>query len=152
MFNKYISKLLVTSLIIILLYNISSILIISFSLKNDAYFSKVINFLPYNYSIFFIKPLTLKKKDFQIKSSGSTKFYNLLNKTEKKSALDSNYWEIKVLHQISNGSSRSEFERNFINLFVLSKNNKKKNKSLKLYYLRNIPRLSDDLGRIIMQK
>ena len=126
LFNKYISKLLVTSLIIILLYNISSILIISFSLKNDAYFSKVINFLPYNYSIFFIKPLTLKKKDFQIKSSGSTKFYNLLNKTEKKSALDSNYWEIKVLHQISNGSSRSEFERNFINLFVLSKNNKKK--------------------------
>ena len=151
-FSKYISKLFVTSLIIILLYNIFSILIISFSFKNNAYFSNVINFLPYNYSIFFIKPLMLKKKDVQTTSAVSKKLNKLLNKTENKSALDYKYWEMKVLHQMNNSINRDEFEKNFINFFVLSKKNKKKNKSLKLYYLRNIPRFSDEVGRIVLSE
>ena len=121
-FKNYINKLLTYSLIIISLYNIFSILIISFSFKNDAYFSKVINFLPYNHSIFFIKPLIFNKKDFQTNSRDSEKLYNLINTTEKKSALDPKYWELKVLYQINNNSNRLDFERNFINLFILSKN------------------------------
>ena len=93
-----------------------------------------------------------KKKDIQIKSLGSEKLYYLISKTEKKSALDYKYWETKVLHQINNSNDRVEFERNFINLFTLSKNNKKKNRSLKLYYLRNIPRFSEEVGLIVMSK
>lgn len=95
--------------------------------------------------------MIFKKKDIQNKSISSKKLYNLISKTEKKSALDYTYWEVKILHQINNNSSKIEFEKNFINLFVLSKNNKKKNKSLKLYYLRNIPRFSNEVGSIIIE-
>ncbi len=60
------------------------------------------------------------------------------------------YWEIKILHQINNKNIKADFERNFINLAILSKNNIKKHKSIKLYYLRNIPRFSKDVGKIIL--
>ena len=150
--KKYINKLLIISLIIISLYNIFSILFISYSLKIGDYFSKTIDYLPYKYTIFFTKPLLIKKADIQIISSDSKKLYNLISKTEKNSALDYKYWEIKILHQINNGSNRLDFERNFINLFILSKNNLKKNKTLKLYYLRNIPRFSEEVGKIVMSK
>ena len=150
--NKYINKILIISLIIISLYNIFSILIISYSTKIDDYFSKTINFLPYNYSIFFIKPIMINKKDIGGTSLYSKKIFNLIKKTERKSALDYKYWETKVLHQINNDVDKIEFEKNFLNLFILSKNNKKKNKTLKLYYLRNIPRFSDEAGRVVLSK
>ena len=150
--KKYINKFLIISLIIISLYNIFSILIISYSLKIGEYFSKTINYLPYKYTIFLTKPLLIKKSDIQVISSESKKLYKLISKTENNSALDYKYWELKILHQINNGSNRLDFEKNFINLFILSKKNSKKNKALKLYYLRNIPRFSEKVGRIVMSK
>ena len=92
----------------------------------------------------------INKKDIGGTSLYSKKIFNLIKKTERKSALDYKYWETKVLHQINNDVDKIEFEKNFLNLFILSKNNKKKNKSLKLYYLRNIPRFSDSVGKIII--
>ena len=150
--NKYINKLLISILIIISLYNIFSILIITYSPKISGFFSETLRYLPYNYSIFFTRPLIYTKKDIQSNSSESKKLYDLISKTEKKSALDYKYWETKVLFQMNNEIQRSEFEKNFINLFILSKNNEKKNKSLKLYYLRNIPRFSKNVQEIVMSK
>ena len=124
----------------------------SFSYKIDGYFAKTLNYLPYKYSIFFQKPLLYSKKDIQNNNSDSKKLYYLINSTEKKSALDYVYWEAKMLHQINNPSSKKEFEKNFINLVILSKNNIKKKKSLRLYYLRNVPRFSEEIGDIIKSK
>ena len=89
------------------------------------------------------------KKDVEANNSDSRKLYYLLNLTENKSLLDYNYWEIKMLHQIGNPSTKKEFEKNFINLAILSKNNLKKKKALKIYYLRNVPRFSKEVGDII---
>jgi uncharacterized protein YfdQ (DUF2303 family) len=111
---------------------------------------KTFNYLPYKYSIFFKKPLMFSKQDIQINNQISKKLYYLISKTEKKSALDYTYWEIKILHQIISQTEKTDFERNFINLAVLSKNNIEKKKSLKLYYLRNIPRFSKEVGSIIL--
>ncbi len=94
----------------------------------------------------------INKKDIGGTSLYSKKIFNLIKKTERKSALDYKYWETKVLHQINNDVDKIEFEKNFLNLFILSKNNKKKNKTLKLYYLRNIPRFSDEAGRVVLSK
>ena len=150
--NKYISKLLIIFLIIISFYNIFSIFILLFSSKIDDYFGKTLSYLPYKYSIFFQKPLLYSKKDIQANNSNSKKLYDLLSTTEKKSALDYFYWEAKMLHQISNQSSKKEFEKNFINLAILSKNNENKKKLLRLYYLRNVPRFSKEVGDIITSK
>ena len=105
--------------------------------------------MPYKYSIFFQKPLLYSKKTIQTNSSESKKLYNLINSTEGRSALDYYYWEIKMLHQIGNISTKKEFEKNFINLAILSKNNEKKKKALRLYYLRNIPRFSSEVRDIV---
>ena len=73
-----------------------------------------------------------------------------MSSTEKRSALDYTFWEIKILHQINNENIKPEFERNFINLVILSKNKIKKNESLRLYYLRNIPRFSSDVADLFI--
>jgi len=148
--NKYISKLVIISLIIISFYNIFSILMLSFSSRIEDNLMKTFNFLPYKYSIFFKKPLMISKKDFQVNSPASKKLYNQISTTEKKSVLDPFFWEIKILHQINNKALKKDFERSFINLAILSKNNAKKKKLLKLFYLRNIPRFSKEVGSIIL--
>lgn len=149
-FNKYINKLVIIILIIISFYNIFSILILSFSAKIEGNLGKTLNYMPYKYSILFQKPLLYSKNDIQVNSPNSKKLYYLLNVTEKKSALDYNYWEIKILHQIINQDIKQEFENDFINFAILSKNNEKIKKALRLYYLRNIPRFSSEAGKIIL--
>ncbi len=144
--NKYIIKI----LIIISFYNIFSILVIIFSPKIDDYYTKIINYLPYKHSIFFMKPLMFNKEIMETDTVMSKKLFQLINKTENKSVLDYKFWEIKLLYQINNSSSRDEFERNFINLIILSKNNPRRFKSLKLYYLRNVPRFSNEVREIVM--
>ena len=106
--------------------------------------------MPYKYSIFFQKPLLHSKKDIQTNSSFSKKLYYLINTTEKKSALDYNYWETKMLHQINDQNIKKDFERSFINLIILSKNNENKKKILRVYYLRNIPRLSKEVRDTVL--
>jgi hypothetical protein len=123
---------------------------LSFSSKIEGNLMKTFNYLPYKYSIFFQKPLLYSKKDIQTNSPTSKKLYQLINSSEKKSAFDYTYWELKVLYQVSNQNIKNDFERNFINLAILSKNNIKKKKSLRLFYLRNIPRFSKELGAIIL--
>ena len=73
-----------------------------------------------------------------------------MNTTERKSALDHSYWEMKTLYQITNNDLGVDFEKNFINYAILSKNNKRKQKMLKLFYLRNIPRFSNEVRDIIL--
>jgi len=148
--NIYINKILIFSLIFLVFYNIFSILIISFSPKFDGSLVKSINYLPYKYSIFFKKPLKFSKKSLQFNNQNSKKLYQLLNATEKKSLLDYTYWEMKTLYQITNKDLRSDFENDFINYAILSKNNEVKKKSIKLFYLRNIPRFNKEVGKIIL--
>ena len=148
--NKYINKVLIFGLIIIVFYNIFSIFILLSNYKIEGHLAKFFNYLPYKYSIFFNKPFKFSKQLLQAKNSRSKKLYSLINTTEKKSVLDYSYWEMKILYQISNKSDQAEFEKDFINLVILSKNNLGKKKSLKLFYLRNIPRFSKEVGDIII--
>jgi hypothetical protein len=106
---------------------------------------KTFNYLPYKYTIFFLKPLMFSKRDIQLNNSTSKKLHKLINATEKKSMFDPNYWETKMLYQINNQNNKIEFERSYINLVTLSKNNKKRTKVLKVYYLRNVPRFSKEV-------
>tara|TARA_B100001173_G_C15798494_1_gene466596 strand:- start:53 stop:343 length:291 start_codon:yes stop_codon:yes gene_type:complete len=89
------------------------------------------------------------KRDIQLNNSNSKKLHKLINATEKKSMLDPNYWQTKMLYQINNQNNKIEFERSFINLVTLSKNNKKRTKALKVYYLRNVPRFSKEVKDFI---
>ena len=74
------------------------------------------------------------KKNIQSNRSSSKKLFDLINSTEKKSLLDYTYWETKILHQINNKSTKNDFERNFINLVILTKNNVEKKRTFKLFF------------------
>ena len=75
---------------------------LSFSSRIEGNLMKTFNYLPYKYSIFFQKPLLYSRRDIQTNSSNGKKLYQLINNTEKKSALDYTYWELKILYQIKN--------------------------------------------------
>ena len=92
------------------------------------------------------------KKMIQVNDPTSKKIYYLMNSTENKSALDYYYWNNKLLYLASNNQYSSDFERNFQNAVILSKNNFEIKKALRLFYLRNIPRFSKETQRLVISE
>ena len=150
--NKYINKVLIFGLTIIVFYNIFSIFILLFSSKIDGHLSKYFNYLPYKYSIYFQSPLKYSKRTLQGNNNESQKFFNILKTTEKKSALDYSYWNNKLLYQVSQKKNSINFEKNFQNAVILSKNNLGLKKTLKIFYLRNIYRFSNETRDLVLSK
>ena len=73
-----------------------------------------------------------------------------MSASENKSALDYYYWNYKTLYLISEKEFFDDFEKSFQNSVILSKNNLVQKKSLRLFYLRNIPRFSKETRDIVM--
>jgi hypothetical protein len=149
-FSKYIHKLLIFGLIIIIFYNIFFILILLFNQKIDGFLLKSWNYSPYNYSELFKKTAGYSKKHLKIKNYTSERLFNLMVATENKSALDYYYWNNKMLYLISNKEFFDDFEKSFQNSVILSKKSLRQKKSLRLFYLRNIPRFSEETKKIVM--
>jgi len=148
--NKYINKILIFGLIIIVFYNIFSIFILLFNSKIDGHLLKSLNYLPYKYSIYFQSPLKYSKRTLQVNNDESERLFNILKTTEKKSALDYSYWNNKLLYQVNQKKSLINFEKNFQNAVILSKNNLDLKKTLKLLYLRNIYRFNSETKDLIL--
>ena len=92
------------------------------------------------------------KKHLQVNDSLSQKLYQLMNATENKSALDYYYWNNKLLYLTTNNQFSGDFEKNFQNAIILSKNNQDIELALRLFYLRNIPRFSKETQELIMSE
>ena len=92
------------------------------------------------------------KNHLQVNDSISQKLYQLMNATENKSALDYYYWNNKLLYLTANNQFSSDFEKNFQNAVVLSKNNSDIELALRLFYLRNIPRFSKETQELIISR
>ena len=92
------------------------------------------------------------KNHLQVNDSISQKLYQLMNATENKSALDYYYWNNKLLYLTANKQYSGDFERNFQNAVVLSRNNSDIKLALRLFYLRNIPRFSKETQELVILK
>ena len=123
-----------------------------FNHRIGGFLLKSWNYSPYKYSELFKKSIGYSKKHLQIKDQTSNKLYYLMNATENKSALDYYYWNNKLLYLTSNKLYSGDFESNFQNAVILSKNNFDINKALRLFYLRNIPRFSKETQQIVLSK
>ena len=128
------------------------ILILLFNHRIDGFLLKSWNYSPYKYSELLKKSIGYSKKNLEVKGLTSQKIYYLMNATENKSALDYYYWNNKLLYLTSNRLYSDDFERNFQNAVVLSKNNTDIHLALKLFYLRNIPRFSEETQKLIISK
>jgi len=148
--KKYINKVLIFGLIIIVFYNIFSIFILLFNYKIEGSLSKSFDYLPYKHTIYFQNPIRYSKKLLQSNNMDSKKFFNVLRTTENKSALDYSYWNNKLLYKVSKNYNFKNFEKDFQNAVILSKNNLSLKKTLKLFYLRNILLFSNETKNLIL--
>ena len=124
--------------------------ILFFNHKIDGSFSKFFNYLPYKHSVYFQKPLRYSKKILQANNNESKRLFNILKTTENKSALDYSYWNNKLLYKVSKNYNFNNFEKDFQNAVILSKNNLSLKKILKLFYLRNILLFNNETKNLIL--
>ena len=130
----------------------AKILILLFNHRIDGFLLKSWNYSPYKYSELFKKSGGYLKNHLQVNDSISQKLYQLMNATENKSALDYYYWNNKLLYLTANKQYSGDFERNFQNAIVLSRNNSDIKLALRLFYLRNIPRFSKETQELVILK
>ena len=123
-----------------------------FNHRIEGFLLRSWNYSPYKYSELFEKSVGYSKKHLQIKDPISQKIYYLMNATESKSALDYYYWNNKMLYIISNKQFSSDLERSFQNAVNLSRNNSDIKTVLRLFYLRNIPKFSEQTQKIVMSE
>ena len=126
--------------------------ILVFNHKIEGSFSKIFNYLPYKHSVYFQKPIRYSKKILQTNNNKSKKFFSILISTENKSALDYSYWNNKVLYKVSKNYNSKEFEKDFQNAVILSKNNLRLKKTLKFFYLKNISLFNNETKKLILSK
>jgi hypothetical protein len=123
-----------------------------FNHRIDGFLLNSWNYSPYKYSELFKGSIGYSKKHLQTKDPISKKIYYLMNATENKSALDYYYWNNKLLYLTANRQYSGDFERNFQNAVVLSGNNSDIKLALRLFYLRNIPRFSQETKELVIPK
>ena len=57
---------------------------------------------------------------------------------------------MKLLYQVAKNKDLVNFEQNFQNALILSKNNLRLKKSLKMLYLRNIYKFNDETKTLVL--
>ena len=75
---------------------------------------------------------------------------SFLSKNINKNLLNINYWNQKLIITNYDKNKNQNFEEAFINLFFLTKNNKKKNLDLKKYFIVNYDYFSEKNKKIII--
>ena len=125
--------------------------ILFFNYKIEGSFLKFFNYLPYKHTAYFQKPLRYSKKILQANNNESKRFFTIVRTAENKSALDYSYWNNKLIYKVSQKNSLNNFEKDFQNAVILSKNNLDLKKTLKFFYLRNITNFSEETKNLILQ-
>ena len=105
---------------------------------------------PINIPFFLRNLLVIQKIYYKLTIKPVKSFIIFWALLKKNQLLDYSYWNNKLLYQISHNIDLNDFEKNFQNSVILSKNNLNLKKSLKLFYLRNIPRFSKETRDIVM--
>ena len=75
---------------------------------------------------------------------------SFLNKNINRNLLNTNFWNKKLIIDSYDKNISKNFERSFMNLFFLTKNNKEKNLDLKKYFILNYNYFSEKNKKIIL--
>ena len=76
---------------------------------------------------------------------------SFLDKNINRNLLNINFWNQKLIVESYDKDKNKNFERSFVNLFFLTKNNKEKNLDLKRYFISNFNYFSDPTKKIILE-
>ena len=134
-------------LIILILYNIISLLVLFLPFKSLKY--SLWNMMPYDYKYLVNYPNDLKNLSL-LNSTNRDFIKEGLNKNSSRNILDINYWNYNLIIDSYSKEKNQDFEKSFINLFFLTKNNQSKNLDLKKYFISNYNLFSEKSKKIIL--
>ena len=135
------------SLIILVIYNIISLLVLFLPFKSLKY--SLWNVMPYDYKYLINYPTNQKDLSL-LNSTNRDKIKEGLNKNFSRNTLDINYWNYNLIIDSYSKENNKNFEQSFINLYFLTKNNQTKNLDLKKYYISNYKFFSEKSKKIIL--
>ena len=148
MANIHTFKYLKYSLIILILYNIISLLVLFFPFKSLKY--KLWNLTPYDYKYLINYPTNLK--DLSLLNSTNREYIKtILKQNLSKNLLNINFWNYNLIIDNYSKDVSKDFEKSFTNLFFLTKNNQSKNFDLKNYFILNYSFFSEKTKKKILR-
>ena len=105
--------------------------------------------MPYDYKYLVNYPNDLKNLSL-LNSTNRDFIKEGLNKNSSRNALNINYWNYNLIIDNYSKEKNKDFEKSFINLFFLTKNNPSKNLDLKKYFISNYNLFSEKSKKIIL--
>ena len=105
--------------------------------------------MPYDYKYLLNYPNDLKDLSL-LNSTNRDLIKEILSKNSSKNLLDINFWNYNLIIDSYSKEKSKNFEKSFINLFFLTKNNQTKNLDLKKYFILNYNLFSEDNKKIIL--
>ena len=134
-------------LLILVIYNFIALALL-FAPSNSIKL-KLWNLTPYDYAHIMGFPNNLNKKSL-LNEFNRNEINSFLNKNINKNLLNINFWNQKLIIENYDKEKNKNFEKSFMNLFFLTKNNKEKNLDLKKYFILNYDYFSEKNKKIIL--
>tara|TARA_B100000963_G_scaffold226637_1_gene197718 strand:- start:249 stop:701 length:453 start_codon:yes stop_codon:yes gene_type:complete len=147
MTNLHNFKFLKYLLITLVVYNIISLLVLFSPIKSLKY--SLWKLMPYDYKYLIDYPNNLRKLSL-LNSSNRNKIKKALRINESKNLLDVNYWNYNLIIDNYSKELNRDFEKSYINLFFLTKNNETKILDLKKYFILNYNYFSENNKKVIL--
>ena len=105
--------------------------------------------MPYDYKFLVNYPNDLKNLSI-LNSTNRDSIKEGLNKNSSRNILNINYWNYNLIIDSFSKEENKDFEKSFINLFFLTKNNQSKNIDLKKYFVTNYKFFSEKNKKLIL--
>ena len=135
------------SFVSLIIYNLISLLILFTPIKSLKHnFWKL---TPYDYNYLLKFPNYYEQKSL-LNEYDRNKISSLLEKNNNRNFLNINFWNKRLFIDDYSKETSDNFEKSFINLFFLTKNNQNKNFELKKYFILNYDYFSEKNKKIII--
>ena len=134
-------------LIALVVYNVISLLILFSPFKSLKY--SLWNLMPYDYKYLIYYPTNLRELSL-LNSTNRNEIKKALKKNESRNTLNINYWNYNLIIDSYSKNKNKDFEKSYLNLFFLTKNNQSKTLDLKKYFISNYNFFSEKGKKIIL--
>jgi len=131
----------------LILYNLISLFVLFSPIKSLKYnFWKL---TPYDYTFLLKFPNYFEKKSL-LNEFNRNEINLFLEKNYNRNYLNINFWNKKLFIDDYSKNINNDFEKSFLNLFLLTKNNEAKNFELKKYFIFNYDYFTEKNKKIVM--
>ena len=105
--------------------------------------------MPYDYTYLINYPTNQNELSL-LNSTNRNKIKEGLNKNTSRNVMNINYWNYNLIIDNYSKDTNKDFEKSYLNLFFLTKNNQSKNLDLKKYFISNYNFFSEKSKKIIL--